>query len=101
MVVPLLLGMVLNTCFPELLKIGGFTQPFTGAGYPAVLGMYLFTVGTKITVRTAPRILVRGIDIMAAKVGVATLFAGVVARYSGGSVLGLSMLAVMVAVIDT
>ena len=47
MVVPLFLGMVLNTFFPDLLKIGGFTQALTGAGYPTVLGMYLFTVGTK------------------------------------------------------
>ena len=60
MVVPLFLGMVLNTFFPDLLKIGGFTQALTGAGYPTVLGMYLFTVGTKMTFRAAPRMLLRG-----------------------------------------
>ena len=101
MVVPLFIGMALNTFFPNLLKIGGFTQALTGVGYPTVLGMYLFTVGTKITFRTAPRIMVRGLGIMAAKVGIATLLALTVAKYLGGSFLGLSTLAVMVAMSDT
>ena len=46
MVVPLFIGMLLNTFFPDLLKIGGFTQALTCAVYPTILGMYLFTVGT-------------------------------------------------------
>src|SRR2546422_1325979 len=75
MVVPLFIGMVINTFFPDLLKIGGFTQALTGVGYPTVFDMYLFTVGTKITVTTAPRILARGLGIMVAKGGTATIFA--------------------------
>jgi 2-keto-3-deoxygluconate permease len=101
MVVPLFIGMVLNTFFPDLLKIGGFTQALTGTGYPTILGMYLFTVGTKITFRTAPKILMRGLGIMSAKVGTATLLAIIVARCFGGSILGLSTLSVMVAMSDT
>ena len=50
MVVPLFIGMVINTFFPTLLQIGGFTQALSGVGYPTVLGMYLFTVGTKMTI---------------------------------------------------
>ena len=49
MVVPLFIGMVINTFFPTLLQIGGFTQALSGQGYPTILGMYLFTVGTKMT----------------------------------------------------
>src|SRR5215212_3454264 len=101
MVVPLFLGMTINTFAPNLLKIGGFTQALTGVGYPTVLGMYLFTVGTKMTFRAAPRMLLRGGGILAAKVGTATLFALTIAHYFGGSVLGLSTLAVMVAMSDT
>src|SRR6266576_1009965 len=96
MVVPLFIGMVINTFFPNLLKIGGFTQALTGVGYPTVLGMYLFTVGTKMTVRAAPNMLLRGFGIMAAKVATATIFAVVVAKFFGGNLLGLSTLAVMV-----
>ena len=101
MVVPLFVGMVINTFFPNLLKIGGFTQALTGVGYPTILGMYLFTVGTKIAVGTASKILLRGFGIMAAKVGAATVLALGVAHLFGGSVIGLSTLAVMVAMSDT
>jgi 2-keto-3-deoxygluconate permease len=101
MVVPLFIGMVLNTFFPDLLRIGGFTQALTGVGYPTILGMYLFTAGTKMTVRAAPKMLLRGLGIMTAKVGTATVFALIVARWFGGSVIGLSTLAVMVAMSDT
>lgn len=101
MVVPLFVGMVVNTFFPNLLKIGGFTEALTGVGYPTVLGMYLFTVGTKMTVRAAPKMLIRGLGIMVAKVGTATLLALMVAKLFGGSIMGLSFLAVMVAMSDT
>jgi 2-keto-3-deoxygluconate permease len=63
--------------------------------------MYLFTVGTKMTVRTAPKMLVRGFGILGSKVAVATLFALTVAKLFGGSFFGLSALAVMVAMSDT
>lgn len=101
MVVPLFIGMALNTFFPNLLKIGGFTQALTGAGYPTLLGMYLFTVGTKMSLRAAPRMLFRGFGIMVAKVGTATIFAIAVAKLFGGDVFGVSTLAVMVAMSDT
>jgi len=101
MVVPLFIGMVINTFFPDLLKIGGFTQALSGVGYPTILGMYLFTVGTKMTVRAAPKMLWRGFGILAAKVSTATIFALVVAKFFDGSIIGLSTLAVMVAMSDT
>ena len=101
MVVPLFIGMLINTFFPDLLKIGGFTQALTGVGYPTILGMYLFTAGAKITVTTAPKILVRGLGIMVAKVCTATIFALAVAKWADGSIIGLSTLAVMVAMSDT
>ena len=101
MVVPLFIGMVINTFAPNLLRIGGFTQALTGVGYPTLLGMYLFTVGTKMTLRAAPRMMFRGFGIMAAKVGTATALALLVDRAFGGNLLGLSTLAVMVAMSDT
>ena len=101
MVVPLFIGMIINTFFPNLLKIGGFTEALSGSGYQTVLGMYLFTVGTKMTFRAAPKMLLRGLGIMSAKVSVATLFALIVAKFFGGFVLGLSTLAIMVAMSDT
>jgi 2-keto-3-deoxygluconate permease len=101
MVVPLFIGMIINTFFPTLLQIGGFTQALSGVGYPTVLGMYLFTVGTKMTIRAAPRMLARGFGLLTAKVGTATMFALAVAHLFDGDILGLSTLAVMVAMSDT
>ncbi len=101
MVVPLFTGMVINTFFPHLLKIGGFTQALSDVGYPTILGMYLFTVGTKMTVRTAPRMLKRGFGIMAAKVTMATLIAVTVGKLFGGNIWGYSTLALLVAMSDT
>jgi 2-keto-3-deoxygluconate permease len=101
MVVPLFIGMIVNTFFPNLLKIGGFTEALSGAGYPTILGMYLFTVGTKMTVRTAPRMLKRGLGIMGAKVGVATLIAVTVGKLFGGNIFGFTTLALLVAMSDT
>ncbi len=101
MVCPLFLGMVINTFFPHLLKIGGFTEALSGIGYPTVLGMYLFAVGTKMTLKAAPKMLKRGFGILATKIGVATIFALTVAKVFHGSILGLSTLAVMVAMSDT
>ena len=101
MVVPLFIGMVINTFFPHLLKIGGFTQALSGAGYPTFLGMYLFVVGNKMTLRTAPRMLKRGFGIMFAKVAVAAIIAITVGKLFGGNILGYSTLALMAAMNDT
>jgi 2-keto-3-deoxygluconate permease len=101
MVVPLFIGMLVNTFFPNLLKIGGFTEALSSVGYPTVLGMYLFTVGTKMTLRAAPRMLKRGFGIMFAKVGVATLIAVTVGKLFGGNIFGFTTLALLVAMSDT
>ena len=101
MVVPLFIGMLINTFTPNLLKIGGFTEALSKVGFPTLLGMYLFTVGTKLTLKAAPEMLKRGFGILFAKVGIATALALSVAHFFGGDIMGLSTLAVMVAMSDT
>jgi 2-keto-3-deoxygluconate permease len=101
MVVPLFVGMLINTFVPNALKIGGFTQALTNQGYPTILAMYLFTVGTKMTLRAAPSMLKRGFGILLSKVGIAILIALAVAHFFHGNVLGLSTLAVLAAMNDT
>jgi len=101
MVVPLFIGMLINTFAPNMLKIGGFTEGLSSAGYNTVLGMYLFTVGTKMTLRAAPRMLKRGFGIMAVKLAIAMGIALIVAKLFDGSVFGFSTLALMVAFSDT
>ncbi|MBL8313141.1 MAG: 2-keto-3-deoxygluconate permease [Rubrivivax sp.] len=101
MVVPLFIGMALNTFAPNLLKIGGFTEALTNKGFATVLGMYLFVIGTKMTLKAAPKMLVRGTGILAAKVGIATALALAVAFFFGGNLWGLSTLAILAAMNDT
>ena len=101
MVVPLFLGMLLNTFAPNAMKIGGFTQALTNQGYPTFLAMYLFTVGTKMTLNAAPTMLKRGFGIMFAKVGIAVALALAVAHFFDGDVFGLTTLAVLAAMNDT
>ena len=101
MVVPMFIGMIINTFFPHLMKIGGYTEALSGVGYPTVLGMYLFTVGTKMTLRTAPRMLKRGFGMLFAKVATAMVISLSVAKFLGGDLFGLSTLALLVAFSDT
>jgi 2-keto-3-deoxygluconate permease len=101
MVVPLFIGMLLNTFAPNALKIGGFTQALTNVGYPTILAMYLFTAGTKMTLRAAPKMLKRGLGILFAKVGIAVILALGVAHLFHGNFLGLTTLALLAAMNDT
>jgi 2-keto-3-deoxygluconate permease len=93
--------MVLNTLAPNALKIGGFTEALTNAGYPTILAMYLFTAGSKMTLRAAPKMLKRGFGILFAKVGVAVLLALGIAHFFHGNFVGLSTLALLAAMNDT
>jgi len=101
MVVPLFLGMLVNTFVPNLLKIGGFTQALTNVGYPTILAMYLFTAGSKMTLRAAPKMLQRGFGILLAKVGMAILISLGISHLFNGNLIGLSTLAVLAAMNDT
>src|SRR6202161_2263363 len=101
MVVPLFIGMLINTFCPNALKIGGYTQALTNQGYPTILAMYLFTVGTKMTLRAAPGMLKRGFGILLSKVGIAVLIALAIAHFFHGNLLGLSTVAVLAAMNDT
>ncbi|WP_233862652.1 2-keto-3-deoxygluconate permease [Paraburkholderia adhaesiva] len=101
MVVPLFIGMLINTFAPNALKIGGFTQALTNQGYPTILAMYLFTVGTKMTLRAAPGMLKRGFGILFAKVGVAIIIALGISHFFNGNLWTLSTLAILAAMNDT
>lgn len=49
MVVPLLLGSIITTIFPNIWQIGGLTQAvFSSAGTNTLLGAQLFCMGTAL-----------------------------------------------------
>ena len=101
MVVPLFIGMVINTFFPKLLKIGGFTEALSNVGYPTILGMYLFTVGTKMTFAPRRRMLRAASASWRRRSAWPRCSPCRSRKFFGGDIFGLSTLAVMVAMSDT
>ena len=107
MVIPLLLGALCNTFFPNTPKIfGSFTGGlFTGA--TSILAVYYVCMGATISFKTTPYIIKKGGVLFMAKVGVAAIIGIVVGQFLGeapveeGFFAGISTLAIVAALNDT
>ena len=102
MVIPLLLGAMINTFAPEALEIGGFTTALFKRGAGALIGAFLLCMGAGISVRAAPRALKTGAVVTATKflVGVAIgLLINTV--FGANGMFGLSALAIIAAMTNT
>ena len=60
MVVPLLIGALINTFFPHALSIGGFTQALFKDGAQTLIGMFLCCMGSQISIKQAGAPIKRG-----------------------------------------
>lgn len=107
MIVPLLLGAVINTLFPHAATTYG---SFTGAlltGALPILGVFYVCMGATIQFRAAPRILKKGGVLLISKVGTSIVIGVIIARFlregaiTNGLFAGLSALAIMAAMNDT
>lgn len=67
MIIPLLLGALINTFAPSVLEIGGFTTAMFKTGASAILGVFLFCNGAQINVRQAGPSLAKGVGLTAIK----------------------------------
>jgi 2-keto-3-deoxygluconate permease len=67
MVVPLLMGAILNTFAPQALDIGGFTTALFRQGAPTLIAMYMVVVGSMINVKQALRPIYKGTVLTLAK----------------------------------
>jgi 2-keto-3-deoxygluconate permease len=107
MVIPLLLGALFNTFFPDTPKFfGSFTGAlFTGA--LPILAVYYVCMGASIDVKTTPTIVKKGGALLITKVGIGVIFGLLLGHLlgegpiSGGMFAGLSTLAVVAAMNDT
>lgn len=103
MVIPLLLGSIVNTLCPEVLKIGGITTAlFSSAGTSTLLGALLFCMGTTLQVKDMPKVLKRGGVLLLSKFAIGAAIGIVVGRVCGpNGFLGLSALAIVAAVTNS
>lgn len=58
MVVPLFLGVLTNTFFPQVLQIGSFTTAlFSKEASSTILACFMFLIGSQINFKLAPKAL--------------------------------------------
>lgn len=102
MVIPLLLGALINSVFPEWLAIGGFTTALFKDGASALIGAFLFCMGAGIRVKAAPMVLKKGAAITLSKL-IGALAFGLLVDYLFGDngIWGLSALAIISAMSNT
>ncbi|MCW0307532.1 2-keto-3-deoxygluconate permease [Pantoea ananatis] len=102
MVVPLVLGAIVNTFAPEALQVGGFTTALFKEGAPALIGAFLFCMGAGIYIKAAPKALLIGGGVTASKFLVAVAVGFAVDTFFGAEGLwGLTSVAVISAMSNT
>ncbi|MFD1441119.1 2-keto-3-deoxygluconate permease [Lacticaseibacillus hegangensis] len=96
MVVPLLLGALTNTIFPQFFSLGGFTEALFKTGATALLAAFLFCSGAQINVRQAGLSISKGVILLITKVSIGAALGILVNHFFGvAGVLGLSPLAIV------
>jgi len=101
MVIPLILGAIIKTFFPEFLKIGGFTTAIA-ANPLAILGVFLVCMGAGMDIKAAPKALKIGFVQTLTKYGVAVTIGLLVSHFFGDKGLwGRSALAFIAAMSST
>ncbi len=99
MVVPLFLGVLVNTFFPQFLEIGGFTTAlFSKTASSTILACFMFLIGSQIHFKLAPKALKKGALLITGKFIVGAAIGILVGKVFGpAGVLGLSPLAILAA----
>ena len=103
MVVPMLLGAIINTFLPEITNIGSFTTAiFTSAGANTAIGIQLFCLGTTLRFREMGGVVKRGGVLLISKFAIGAIIGIVVGKAFGDAgILGLSSLAIISAVTNS
>lgn len=103
MVVPLILGCLINTFVPNALQIGGITTAtFSSAGSSCCLGILLFCMGTKLHLKEMPAVLKRGGILLLSKFAIGAALGIAIGKICGpAGFLGISSMALICAVTNS
>jgi len=103
MVVPLLLAATLNTFFPDLLRIGNFTQALFVDGASTLIALFLLFTGAQINVRNVGVSLGKGATLLITKWVVGAIVGLVAFMFAGenGLWLGLAPIAIIAALTNS
>ncbi|WP_213992400.1 2-keto-3-deoxygluconate permease [Sodalis sp. dw_96] len=98
MVVPMLLGMLTNTLYPEILNIGQFTTALFKNGAFPILSLFIFFAGSQIKLNEARLPLAKGVVLSCIKLVFGGALGLIVAfLYGHIGILGLTPLAIVAA----
>ncbi len=93
-VVPMIIGVILNSFVPNVLNIGGFfTNIIHGTG--ALVGVFLFFLGASIDIKSTPKSIKKGSVVITTKIAISILLGLTVAFLFKDNFLGLSSLAII------
>lgn len=103
MIVPLLIGAVLNTFFPQALQLGTLTTAtFSNAGAATAMGIQLVCLGTTLQLGDIGKVLKRGGILLLSKFVIGSVIGIIVGKTFGQTgVFGLSALAIISAVTNS
>lgn len=98
-VIPLFSAMVLNTFFPNFLKIGGFSEALFVDGTLALIALFLVCIGAQLKISKIGRAVKKGTTLLLLKWGVAAVIALIAFIFmgEGGLFLGLAPIAIIAA----
>jgi 2-keto-3-deoxygluconate permease len=96
MVIPLLVAAAINTFFPELLRIGGFTEQLFVKSAGPLVALYLLCCCAGINIKQVGVPLKKGLVLFVAKVGSGFLIGFLIAHFFGmKGIFGLSPIAII------
>lgn len=103
MVIPLLLGTVVNTFFPQFLNLGGFTTAlFSNKAAGTFVGMFIFCCGASINVKQIGLPFYKGSVLTLTKFAVGVAIGVIVGKIFGpAGIIGITPLAIIAAITNS
>jgi len=102
MVIPLLLGVIVNTLFPEFFNIGGFTAALWKTGANTLIAAFLFCNGAQINVKQVGQPLIKGVLLTASKFLIGAILGVLINRIWGPwGIIGITPLAIIGAITNS